>query len=84
MPRFNKTAHLFIATALCGALLLPVAAQAHGKRNDATKVTDATILPAKKVVHGTKKSGKKAFHFGKKTSKSAERRVSHVGKQIIR
>ena len=83
MSQFNKNAHLLIATALCGTLLLPVAAQAHGKRNDATKVTDATILPPRKVVHATKKSGKKALHFGKKTGESAERRVGHVGKQIF-
>ncbi|RYX84672.1 hypothetical protein EON83_08525 [bacterium] len=73
MFQFNKSAHLLVASALCAAaLMLPVAAQAHGKRNDATKVVDATVLPARKVLHGAKKVGE-----------SAVRRVGHMGKQIF-
>ncbi len=72
MSQFN-TSRLFVAAALCAVSLLPVAAQAHGKRNDATKVTDAAVLPVRKVAH-----------FGKRTTHSAAERVGHVTRQIFR
>lgn len=83
MSQFNKPAHLLVATTLCIVSILPVAAQAHGKRNDATKVTDAVTLPPRKVAHTAKKDGHKALHGTKKAGESVEHGIGRLGKKIF-
>ncbi len=87
MSLFNRTPRLLTAVAVCGALMLPVAAQAKDhkysqKRNDATKVTDSVTRPGRKVLHAGKKGGKKVLHSAKKDGEAVEHGIGHAVKQV--
>lgn len=82
MSQSNTVARLLVGSALGVILVLPIAAQASGKKHEARKVVDSTTLPAKKALHATKKSGKKVLHSAKKDGEAAEHRIGHMSKQI--